>query len=769
MSTAWGDESPSGSATIDLLRALALLGPRLHEPPTSGSPEALFALVCDTLRDRRLDTHVTTLDANGALRVAATSMGAEILGQVEQLLGTNFVGLTMPSGWPYDAVLASGEALVVEALPSVAAPFLPHLDIDHVAELLRVVGAELAIIAPIGAGGRNVALLTMWIERSQLAAADASAVAALGAQMGIALENARLYREAETERARWRATVDSMEDCVVTCDADGQLTYANATFEGLFGRGADASLAPQAHPLAYGLYGPDGGLYAWEDLPLNYARRTQTCISDVEVIVRRADGFERPTIWSGSPIRDEHGTLLGAVAVGRDITDQRRLEGHSQSALNVLLHVLHIVTDPTIWSNAQTLLTRVAEALHELEAADYTRAIYFDESGRPVPLALFGGLAADERHWKEAMRSLSPAAAANLGEFTNVLRTGRMFLQDFRTQEPTFTPETVRTLGLRASITAPVLVADRLVGTLSIGHSRSPDPGTDGLFAPWEEDVVAGVARLAAEALTRGKLAERLTAADAARLAADEAMRHRNEFLTIAAHELRTPLTSLKSYAQYANRRASSGLASGGDVASLETTITSLQRALGRIEHSANRLQLLVADLVDVLRIEADRLELRSERCDLSTICREAAEDQRQITGRTIRLSLPKAAILVEADADRVGQVVTNLVSNAVKYSLADQPVKLTLGIAGDEAIVSVRDHGPGLPPDEFTHVFERFYRAPGVEVQSGSHMGLGLGLYISRQIVERHGGRIWVESAPGKGSTFIFALPLHRAPGDAE
>jgi signal transduction histidine kinase len=187
------------------------------------------------------------------------------------------------------------------------------------------------------------------------------------------------------------------------------------------------------------------------------------------------------------------------------------------------------------------------------------------------------------------------------------------------------------------------------------------------------------------------------------------------------------------------------------------------------MEHSTNRLQLLVDDLVDVLRIEMDKLDLRPERSDLSAICREAAEDQRQITGRTIKLSMPKAAILVEADADRVGQVVTNLVSNAIKYSLADQPVKLTLGIAGDEAIVSVRDHGPGLPPDEFVHIFERFYRAPGVDVQSGSRMGLGLGLYISRQIVERHGGRIWVESVPGKGSTFSFALPLHRAPSDAE
>jgi two-component system sensor histidine kinase/response regulator len=112
-------------------------------------------------------------------------------------------------------------------------------------------------------------------------------------------------------------------------------------------------------------------------------------------------------------------------------------------------------------------------------------------------------------------------------------------------------------------------------------------------------------------------------------------------------------------------------------------------------------------------------------------------------------------------DEMRIHQVVTNLVSNARKYSPPGRPIVLSLHRHGDEADLAVRDRGPGIPRDEVPHIFERFHRVPGIKLQRGSSTGLGLGLYICKGIVEQHQGRIWVETQEGRGSTFHVTLPL--------
>jgi signal transduction histidine kinase len=117
----------------------------------------------------------------------------------------------------------------------------------------------------------------------------------------------------------------------------------------------------------------------------------------------------------------------------------------------------------------------------------------------------------------------------------------------------------------------------------------------------------------------------------------------------------------------------------------------------------------------------------------------------------------------VQADAARIGQVVTNYLSNALKYSSEEQPVSVGLDVAGTRARVWVRDEGPGVAPEERARIWERFYRTARVEHRHGSSVGLGLGLYISRTIIVQHGGEVGVESGPGAGATFWFALPLEE------
>ncbi len=157
---------------------------------------------------------------------------------------------------------------------------------------------------------------------------------------------------------------------------------------------------------------------------------------------------------------------------------------------------------------------------------------------------------------------------------------------------------------------------------------------------------------------------------------------------------------------------------------------------------------------------------MHRKRADLAAVVAEAVDEQRQAAPeRTIRLSVPPdQCVWLSIDADRISQVVANYLTNALKYSAEDQPVEVGLEIAEGAARLWVRDHGPGLSPEEQERIWERFHRAPDVEVRSGSGVGLGLGLYISKTIIEAHQGLVGVQSAPGAGATFWFSLPFPSA-----
>jgi two-component system, sensor histidine kinase and response regulator len=233
-----------------------------------------------------------------------------------------------------------------------------------------------------------------------------------------------------------------------------------------------------------------------------------------------------------------------------------------------------------------------------------------------------------------------------------------------------------------------------------------------------------------------------------------EANTAKDEFLSIASHELKTPLASLKGMAQLLRRRLERN-------ASIEVV------NLLNIERSIRRLELLVSDLLNTSLIETGTFVLKRQCCDLIALCRDVIEEYKMGAGPAVPLTFetPNEPIEVEVDIDRISQVILNLLSNARKYSSAESPITITLQRAGESGILSVRDGGVGIPAEMIPHIFERFYRVPGVEVQTGSGIGLGLGLYISRKIVERHGGHIEVQSIPGNGSTFSIMLPLYIDP----
>lgn len=231
----------------------------------------------------------------------------------------------------------------------------------------------------------------------------------------------------------------------------------------------------------------------------------------------------------------------------------------------------------------------------------------------------------------------------------------------------------------------------------------------------------------------------------------------RDQFLSFAAHELRTPLTSLRGNVQLASRRLVRG-------AGPEPVLQVLERA----EAQVDRLGRLVRDLLDVSRISSSRIMLQSEPLALESLVRRTVEMERDAEpSRLIDLELPARSLVANADAERLEQVVVNLLQNARKYSPAEAPIHVRLESGRDLARISVQDHGIGIPAEDLPHIFDRFHRASNVDFHGVA--GLGLGLYIARGIVEAHGGRLTVDSIAGEGSTFTIHLPLvHGRDGHA-
>jgi signal transduction histidine kinase len=233
-----------------------------------------------------------------------------------------------------------------------------------------------------------------------------------------------------------------------------------------------------------------------------------------------------------------------------------------------------------------------------------------------------------------------------------------------------------------------------------------------------------------------------------------EANAAKDKFLSIVSHELKTPLTSLKGMTQLLRRQVKRAEA-----------IEVVSVGLADMERSIRRMEVLVNDLLDSSLIETNMFVLHRKRCNLVELCRHLIDEYTAGAGPSLTFEIPGDPIEVEVDVNRISQVIINLLSNARKYSPKGSPITLTLQQAGYETMFSVRDMGVGIPEEMLPHIFDQFYRVPSVEVQNGPHVGLGLGLYISRKIVERHGGHIDVQSVPNQGSTFTVVLPMYIDP----
>jgi PAS domain S-box-containing protein len=480
----------------------------------------------------------------------------------------------------------------------------------------------------------------------------------------------------------------------------------------------------------------------------------------MDVQIRNLAGRELQLSVSGAPLYNREGELIAALCICRDVTERRALEQRTHDALNALLTMAEALVvrgdesmeeEYTRSNVSKKIALRMARLTSRVLNCSRASIFLIDPVTSSLhPLAIEGiAPELEERWWAYADKlnlnmsdSPAPQVAARLW-------AGEVVLLDMQV-EP-FKSLKQDLYEVRTVLIAPMHIDGHLIGLLALGQE---DP--DYVYTREDIALAGAIAQLLALVFERDRLLRERAEAQATELALRTANQRMEEFLGMISHELKTPLTSIKGNTQLAIRQ-------------LRNSMQNFERILGlyeSAEQQSRRLNRLVDDLLDVSRTQAGHLELIPVPCDLREIVHEVIQEQQKAwPERTIDLSMDEeVALPLEVDADRIAQVIANYLNNALKYSDPDRPVLVKVEREAQQVYLAVCDKGPGIPSEELERVWSRFHRVPGIEVRSSSHTsqaGLGLGLYITKTIIEDQQGQVGVQSVLGSGSTFWFRLPL--------
>lgn len=593
--------------------------------------------------------------------------------------------------------------------------------------------------------------------------------------IGFDVTQSQQVRESEHQLrehvSRQEAIFKAITAGVFVGDQEGKIIQTNPMADTLFSMGEHwHNITVEERNELFEFYDENSQPIAKDQWPMQRILRGEMLIGQnaFETVIRGPGGGSRDLYITGAPIRDEQGHITGTVLAFHDITRLRQLQRRIQKGLDSLLILAELlVRTPAKLAARPTSevvdLSRIIRAVGQhlsnvicqvLEGECAGIALLDSETSRMQLIGIEASAPEEVASWRNAIQ------ASLLTEHLNMETISRLYANEVVTcnlaSMPTL-PQEDKTL-----LVAPMIIGDRLIGVLGLGKGSS-----NATFLP-EMELLKAVAKLAGLMIERERLQYEWTRTYANERALMETNRRFDAFLSLASHELRSPLTTIIGNIQLAQRRLRT--LKRQTVEQLEPLDSKLDRIHQPLEYAVHRgnVQMrMIGDLLDVSRIQANKLELRMKPCDLATIVRQMVEDLRQVNHeRTILLAEPGGVVPIIADRDRIGQVMHNYLTNALKYSPGDSPVATRLEVAGSVARVSVSDKGPGIPAEEHERIWERFYRVKGIEVQSGYDISLGLGLHICRTIIEHHHGEVGLESESGKGSTFWFTLPLQDTDG---
>jgi len=546
----------------------------------------------------------------------------------------------------------------------------------------------------------------------------------LAAEAAVALENARLYSSAQAQAQELDAIFESIADGIALVDDEGRILRENRTAHRLLkalGNDAESTEELLRTAASHALNGE--GEQSMPVMVVDAAKETR------EYLVS-ASPLRQPTAGSG-PLKEQEGHNTsgsgkqrvsltsnlqelpsGAVVVWHDVTEAHRLLQERQA---------HAETEAQR-AMLQTVIDELPSSVYLVRGRD-ARLVLANRATTGV--------------W-----GASWAYGQPMSEFlaTNGIRVfhvdGRpLAAAEFATLRAVQTGESVRhhqeIIVHRDGTTLPVLVNAVALDPHVLGWSSQDDANNN-------QGQPEPVAIVVHQDVTALKEAERL----------------KDEFIGIAAHELRSPLAVVRGFAQMLIMQTKRG--KGPELAEWQ------MEAIQDIDQATNRLVELTEDLLDVTRLQAGRLELHSEPTDLVALVQRTVARFRVTTEQhRISVNATPEHIVIMADPRRIEQVLSNLMNNAIKYSPGGGDIAISVreDQTDKAALLSVHDNGIGIPVQQQNRIFSRFVRADNAYAHNIG--GTGLGLYLCRELVERHGGRIWFESVEGQGSTFFISLPL--------
>jgi PAS domain S-box-containing protein len=548
-------------------------------------------------------------------------------------------------------------------------------------------------------------------------------------------------RKSEEAAVHLAAIVDSTADAIVGKDLDGIITSWNAAAERMFGYAASEAIGRSIR-----LVIPPERQHEEDDV-LSRVRRGER-VPNFETIRQRKDGTTFHASVTVSPVTNTSGQIIGASKIARDITKQKQSEEQLQ------LNAIRLERDAGIRRTLHRIGTELASELtleHVVqlatdEATNLTGAQFgaffykvVDEGGEAYTLHAISGVP------REAFATFP--IPRSTGFFGATFSDSGAVRVDDVTQDPRYGHNAPYyemppgDLPVRSYLAVPVVSrSGTVLGGMFFGHT------TVGAFSEEHEQLAVGVSGWTALAIDNAQL---YAAAESARETAESANRAKDEFLAMMSHELRTPLNAVLGWIQVL--RTGTG------------TPESRNRALATIERNARSQAQIIDDLLDVSRIVTGKFTLKIASVELLSVVESALETV-TLAVRAKPLTLTKQigvnSAIVSGDADRLRQVVTNLLTNAVKFTPAGGSITVTLNADQDRGRVQVADSGQGIDPSRLPHVFDRFWQ--GDSSITRTHGGLGLGLAIVKHIVDMHGGDVSAQSAgPGLGATFTVELPL--------
>ena len=535
-------------------------------------------------------------------------------------------------------------------------------------------------------------------------------------------EDAKL-QDIENKQAMLAAIIDSSEDAIISKTLEGRITSWNRAAERMFGYTESEVIGKHISILI-----PQDKL-SEEDMIINKIKSGQE-VKHFETIRVTKTGKTIPISLTISPIKTRDGRIIGASKIARDITAQvqAKMQLQTQAHIQELLLSAGKILSENL--DLQAILQKVTDITTRLTGAEFGAFFYnmVDENGESYMLYILSGVSKDA--FKDFPMPRNTAVFETTFSGRGILRS-----DDIR-QDPRYGKNAPHYgmpkghLPVVSYFAVPVNSPSGgpTIGGLFFGHSQA------GMFTAAHEQLVDGIAGQAGVAIENARLYEKIKLLNS----------KKDEFLSVAGHELRTPITTLKAYLQLLEDQAPEGQPK-----------QFTEKALRQV----NKLNRLITDLLDASKIQAGKLEYNLIPCFLLPLIKDSIDTIRRIhSTHRLQTDLPEEDIIITADGSKIEQVVINLLANAVKYSPPDTDIILSVKKQEHQVVVSIRDHGIGIAAEHQDMIFQRYYRVQAVEQAIA---GMGIGLYISKEIVERHGGAIWVESEKDRGSVFYFSLPL--------